>query len=129
MTVREDANKDVVRRFVAEWLQGRDAAALRRLCRDDMSFDWGILGAGRGIEALQRSEDGARAAFPDLEVHSRLLVAEADVVVNVSDVSGTQRGAWLGVPPTGLALSWTAAEIYRLSSGKISHRGTAVRGP
>ena len=31
-------------------------------------------------------------------------------------------GSWLGVPPTGRRAHWTAAEIYRVTDGKIAEQ-------
>jgi steroid delta-isomerase-like uncharacterized protein len=117
-----DANKELVRRFVDDWLGRGDADALRELCHADVEYDWGVLGRGRGVDELRSLEGSARDAFPDMVVRSRLMVAEGETVLNYSDVSGTHRGPWLGVEATGRAARWTAAEIYTVTDGKIARQ-------
>jgi predicted ester cyclase len=113
-------NKVVVERFVREWLQNRNHEILPEVCHVDIRFDWGALGSGHSIQQLREREESAREAFPDLQIRTRLLVAEGDVVINISQVAGTHTGWWLGLAPTGTRLTWSAAEIYQLSDGRIS---------
>ncbi len=59
------------------------------------------------------------AVFPDLSVEIEELVAEGDIVVERSTVTGTQQAEWFGVPATGRCATWTAIAAYRVTGGKI----------
>jgi predicted ester cyclase len=58
-------------------------------------------------------------AFPDLHVEIEDLIAEDDQVVARLSFSGTHRGDFRGIAPTGRPITFSAIRTYRLSSGKI----------
>jgi predicted ester cyclase len=47
------------------------------------------------------------------------LSAAGDEVLVRLVVSGTQEGALLGIPATGLSVQWDALDVFRLNGGKI----------
>jgi len=120
--VDAEANRALVRRFVDEWLNQRSRAALDEIAHPSFRFHWGPLGDGEGAEALAANEELARAAFPDILVEPEFVVADDTYVVNYSRVSGTHRGTWFGVAPTGRKATWTAVEIYRIEDGLIAEQ-------
>jgi predicted ester cyclase len=86
-----------------------------------------LTGAGPGIsdelvanEELRQRTRGLRAAFPDLEVETRLLLVEEDLVAGHFIGRGTHLGIFQGVPPTGRAWEarWTA--VYRVEDDRIA---------
>ena len=117
-----DANKALVRRFVKEWLNGHDADAFRAICAHDYVAHWGALGDGRGHEAVERMEKLVLDAFPDLRVETEWMIGEGDLVVQRSLMTGTHRGAWFGVAPTGKQAEWAAVEVYRIDGGKLAEQ-------
>jgi predicted ester cyclase len=60
------------------------------------------------------------AAFPDYREEIVELIAEGDTVVGRFTCSGTHRGEWLGIAPTGRRFE-QVAEVYwlRFKDGKI----------
>lgn len=68
---------------------------------------------GRGTAAL-------RAAFPDLRVIEAASISEGDRAAFRWVMSGTQRGEFLGVAPTGKRVEAMGMDIVRLSEGKIA---------
>ena len=60
------------------------------------------------------------AAFPDVAVTIDDIIAEGDRVVARMTVSGTHRGEYRGIPPTGKTAVVTEMTIYRISEGKIA---------
>lgn len=116
------ANRALVGRFVDEWLNQRDRAALDEIASADFVFHWGALGDGAGATALAEKEDLIRAAFPDLHVQPDFTVADSSFVVNRSLVTGTHQGTWFGVPPTGRRATWSAVEMYRIERGLIAEQ-------
>ena len=97
--------KQVVRRFVDEVLNGARPGSADELVSSD--------------ELLQRVER-LRSAFPDLEVETRLLLGESDLVAGHFVGRGTHAGLFQGVPATGR--SWEAActAVYRVEDGQIA---------
>jgi predicted ester cyclase len=119
--VAED-NKALVERFRLEWLNEHDVEAFREVCHPNIRFHWGVMGEGQGLEGLQRLEERARAGFPDINVSSEWMLGDGDYVIRRSTVTGTHRGTWFGIEPTGRWLRWTCMEAYRIQDGRIAEQ-------
>ncbi len=74
----------------------------------------------QGIEALKGFIAAIYGAFPDFDVAQEDLVVTEDKVAFRSTISGTFRGDFAGIPPTGKQTTWEAMGIYRIADGKIA---------
>lgn len=103
-----EQNKAVVRRLVAEVLNGGRLEALDELYAADL--------AG----AAKRWIAPFRESFPDMRMEIVDLVAEDETVVGRFACSGTHLGEWLGHPATGRRFE-AVAEVYgfRFRDGRI----------
>lgn len=72
-----------------------------------------------GIEAIRQIVRDFRAAFPDLRIAIQDLFAEGDKTVHRATTTGTHRGAFLGIPPTGKRVAFTSISICRWDGGKL----------
>ena len=63
-----------------------------------------------------------RNAFPDLGLEVNHMVTDADNVSFAYTVSGTHKGAFMGVAPTGKSFSVTGLQIGRFENGKLKER-------
>jgi predicted ester cyclase len=117
-----DDNRQLVERFVTEWLNERRRASLEAICHPKIAYHWGSLGDGDGVESLIAQEERARAAFPDITVVPSFTVADDRFVVNRSIVKGTHQGTWFGLAPTGNRATWSAIEIYRIADRRIAEQ-------
>ena len=115
-----EANKQLVRRFVSEWLNGHNEEAFRSMCTDDYEAHWGIFGTGRGCDEVARMEQYVLDAFPDLRAEAEWMIAEDDLVVQRTRMTATHQGTWFGVEPTGRTVEWTAIEVYRIRGDRIA---------
>jgi predicted ester cyclase len=104
-----ESSKELVRRLVEEVVNRRDPAPLAELAHDDFAAV-----ARRWISPF-------RSAFPDFTMEIVQLVAEGDTVVAHFRCSGTHRGEWLGVAPTGRRFE-NVDEIYvfRVRDGRLA---------
>lgn len=60
-----------------------------------------------------------RGAFPDIFFSVDDMIAEGDKVVSRYTITGTHRGEFMGVPPTGKHIRLTCIWIHRLENGRI----------
>jgi predicted ester cyclase len=105
-----DANKAIVRRLVAEVLNGGRLEVIDELYAPEVA------------PAARRWIAPFRASFPDVRMEVVDLVAEGDKVVGRFTCSATHRGAWLGHAPTGRRFERVAeVAIYRFRDGRIVH--------
>jgi predicted ester cyclase len=107
--MQTDGNKRLVRRLVDEVVNRRNAEPLDELAE------------GEFAELARRWISPFRAAFPDFRMEIVELVAENDTVVAHFRCSGTHRGEWLGLAPTGRRFE-DVDEIYifRIRNGKLA---------
>jgi predicted ester cyclase len=71
-----------------------------------------------GVEGARQLAGMFLTAFPDLHFTVEDMIAEGDKVVARITMSGTQQGAFMGIPPTGKHVAWTLIDINRVAGGK-----------
>ncbi len=59
-------------------------------------------------------------AFPDAQISVDASVAERDIVASRWTLTGTHRGEFQGVPPTGKAVTMVGIDFSRVVDGKIA---------
>lgn len=79
-------------------------------------------GQGPGPEGFRTFFSGLRTAFPDLKVEPQTLLAEGDQVGFAYKVTGTHRGDFMGVAPTGKGIEVRGMQIGRFEDGKMVER-------
>lgn len=104
-----DQNKELVRRYYADVLNGRNLDAVGDFYADE-----------RTIEGVQKGCFSYFAAFPDLHCSIDELIAEGDAVFCRSTMTGTHDGEYKGIPATGRNVSAEAAEVFRIADGKFA---------
>jgi steroid delta-isomerase-like uncharacterized protein len=76
----------------------------------------GVPEGKEGVKAMVKS---LRSAFPDFKIVINLQVAEGDLVVHHATTTGTMKGAFAGMPPSGKSAKWEAIHISRIKDGKV----------
>jgi predicted ester cyclase len=61
-----------------------------------------------------------RAAFEGLNVTIEDMVAEGDKVAARFTAHGIHKGVFMGLPPTGMHITMTGIEIFRIENDKIA---------
>jgi steroid delta-isomerase-like uncharacterized protein len=117
--VGTDENKALVRRFVAEAINGLRPEAIDELVSDGYTYH------APGMEIQGRNAIAGvfamlRAAFPDWHEEIEDLIAEGDRVVFRVTGRGTHRGDFQGVPPSGRAVTVAGTDIVRIEEGKLA---------
>jgi predicted ester cyclase len=81
-----------------------------------------------GREGFEAALRAFREAFPDLHVKASHLVAEGDLVVGRFEVTGTQRGPFMGIAATGNAIHYEEMAVVRFAGGKIVEHWSVADG-
>jgi steroid delta-isomerase-like uncharacterized protein len=78
----------------------------------------------RGTEEFIDTIKNLRSAFPDLHYEEREIISQGNKVIFVGNVTGTHRGNFFFIPPTGNKISYEAVHIHTIGDdGKIvEHR-------
>jgi steroid delta-isomerase-like uncharacterized protein len=73
-----------------------------------------------GAKALKQVWATLLRAYPDLHMTVEDLIAEGDKVVCRNVVTGTHRGEYMGIPPTGKSVTYNEMFIVRFEGGRIA---------
>lgn len=103
-----DENRELVRRYYADVLNGRNLDAVGEFYADE-----------RIVERVQGGCFAYFQAFPDLHLNIDELIAEDDRVFCRSTMTGTHDGEYKGIPATGRQVSSESAEVFRIADGKF----------
>ncbi|MEW2076609.1 ester cyclase [Streptomyces sp. NPDC013433] len=100
------------------------AEAVDELVAPDLLFHAPVPMGLSGAEALKRVWEVLLRAFPDIHVTVEETISEGDKVVVRNTVTGTHRGEYQGVPPTGKTVTYSEIFIFRFANGRVAE----VRG-
>jgi predicted ester cyclase len=114
MTVED--NKEVVRSFYAEAINGRDTYA----CERWLSKGFVHNGVKRGREGQREAVAYFLAAFEPLRHEILLLPAEDELVAAHQRWSGRHVGEFLGCAASGREVAFTSTAVLRLAGGEIA---------
>jgi steroid delta-isomerase-like uncharacterized protein len=103
-----EQNKDLVRRYYDQVINGRDLDAVGDYFADQRVAGWVRKGCFHYFQA-----------FPDLHTALDEFVAEGDRVFLRSTLTGTHDGEFRGIPATGHHVAVDSAEVFRIADGKF----------
>lgn len=114
-----EADKTLSRLHLEEvWNKG-DLAAVDRFYASDALLQAAPLPECRGAAAIKQMVTAIHSAFPDIHYTITELVAEPGVVVIRWVSTGTQQGEWMGLAPTGKAMTCNGTTTLHIAGGKI----------
>ena len=112
-----DANKAIIRNFFEQVWNQRDEAAIDRFIAEDAAGNDPDFGMGR--EGFKRQWRKWQEAFSDLHFEIEEMIAEGDTVVARWTLTGTHRGPFLGIAPTGRAIRVAGMSLDHLRDGVL----------
>jgi steroid delta-isomerase-like uncharacterized protein len=120
-----EQNKALFRRFVEEvFNQGNVSTIDEFLAPNFVEREVLPPGTPSGREGVKQLTMMFRTAFPDFNVSIDDMIAEGDKIVARTTWSGTQKGEFMGIPPSGKRVSFDVIDIIRISEGKgVEHWG------
>lgn len=119
-TTTETTNSAIVRRFFEVGPSQGDLAAADALLHPEFSLHTPLPTPGPGIEEMNNVITTCRAAFHGLHVTVDDIVADGEKVTARFTARGVHNGEFMGLPPTGRAITMTGIEIFRVQDGKIA---------
>jgi steroid delta-isomerase-like uncharacterized protein len=120
-----EQNKALVREMVEEvFNRGNMSKADDFLASDFVEREVLPPGIPSNREGVKLLASALRSAFPDFKATIDDMVAEGDKVVVRQTWSGTHKGEFMGIPPTGKSVSFGVIDIIRIAGGKgVEHWG------
>jgi steroid delta-isomerase-like uncharacterized protein len=121
-----DNDLKVVMRRLYDAFNAGDQHALDAVIADAFVEHEETPGIPPGKDGLKQFVAILHKAFPDVAFEVADIASEADKVWARVVVTGTQRGEWFGIPPTGRATKIEVFDICRIAGGQITeHWGLA----
>ncbi len=121
-----ESNKTLVRRFYEEVVN----AGNLDLIENFLSPEYAEIHDGKrhviGIEGAKVHTIGVRQTYPDLHISIDQQIAEGEWVVTCFTATGTHKGSWLGIKPTGKPVAFTGVNVDRVVNGRIVEHGGAA---
>ena len=114
-----EANKSAVRRLLEEFLSCGEPAVADEIFAPDFIDHNPSNPDLSGLDNIKRSVREWCRAFPDTRTAVDDLIAEADRVAARWTSTATHRGAFLGLPATGLGVTISGSGLFRLVDGRI----------
>jgi len=120
-----EQNKAVVRQMVEEILNQGNISLVDDLFAPAYAEHEELPpGMPRDREGFAMLIPVMHSAFPDFKATIEDMIAEGDRVVLRMTWSGTQKGEWMGMPPSGKSMSIGVIDILRIVGGKfVEHWG------
>lgn len=122
-TAQETGNKAIVARLEAAVSSGdweTIATAIDELVAQDALIRSPVPTDATGRQKLKEIFATLHRAYPDLRVELDDLIAEGDRVVACNTVTGTHRGEYMGIPPTGKSVTYNEIFVFRVADGRIA---------
>jgi predicted ester cyclase len=113
-----EANKALVRRYRAIHNSNNQDALDEIVAKDIVSHN-SLPGLPPGLEGGKMAHFAFLESFPDIQTTTDDLIAEGDKVVERYTARGTNKGSFMGAPPTGKKIEVGSMSIYRIADGKI----------
>ncbi len=111
-----------VQKNMGQSVNSGDWEALKMAFADNVKDHDPAPDQGPGPEGFVKFFRAFRAAFPDLTVAVDHLVADDDNVAIAYTITGTQKGTFHGIAPTGKKIHARGMQIARMERGKIVER-------
>ena len=119
-----EENKALVRRWVEEVVNAGNLAVADEIMAPHYAFYVASRPTPTDREGHKQLVAGFLHAFPDLRRNIEEMVGEGNKVVERWTDTGTHRGEFQGLAPTGKTISYAGITIWRIAEGKIVENKT-----
>lgn len=113
-------NRAIYERFVREVIEQGHVELIDELVSENVVSHSPMPGQTPGREGLKHSFRQFHAAFANLRIEIRDVIAEGEKVVGYFTVSGVHHGDFMGIPATGENIQYDEMAIVRIDGGKIA---------
>lgn len=119
-----ERNRELVRRLIEEDLNVLDRSVAAEIIAPDFFDPTNPPGMQHGLEGHNAIVELFHTAFPDVRWTIDDMLAEGDRVMVVLTMTGTHRGLFFGIEPTGKRVTVRGIHVLTIRDGKISeHQG------
>ena len=122
-----ETNKNIIQKYYASFNKGGDMPFEDYFSCDFIDHN-GYPGQIKGPEGVREGYKVWSRAFPDNHAELVEIIAENDKVAVRTIATGTHKGVFMGISPTGKVIRVEGVSIYRLEKGLIIERWGLTEG-
>ncbi len=122
-----ETNKNIIRQYYSAFNQGGEVPFESFFSPDFFDHN-GYPDQTRGPDGVREGYEIWSEAFPDHHAELTEVIAENDRVVVRTIATGTHRGDFLGIAPTGKKIRVEGIHIFRMNNGLICEKWGLVEG-
>ena len=115
----EEQNRALVEKYIQVWNQFDMNALDEYLSPEFKVFIPSSAGEPMSLEQFREWIEGVFAGFPDSHYDIADIFCQGNRVCVRWTYTATHQGEWAGIPATGIAVTGSAIEIFRVENGKI----------
>jgi steroid delta-isomerase-like uncharacterized protein len=115
-----------MRRFAEEFQSGGNESVAEELLAPDFVDHSPFPGVSPDRDGVKRLFAALHVAFHDLRAVIHDQIAEGDRVATRKTFRGTHRGEFLGISPTGRAVTFDVIDFVRIEKGRIAEQWNVV---
>jgi steroid delta-isomerase-like uncharacterized protein len=119
MAMGAEENRRLAQRFFDEVMNGMDATAAEEILAPEFATHHPNFPVARGPEGVLGVLNMLRSAIPDLQYAVQDTIADDATVAVRWLASGTHRGDFMGIQPTGNPVSVSGIDIFHVRAGRI----------
>jgi predicted ester cyclase len=124
MSVNE--NKHLSRKYIEEVINTGNVEHIDQYVSPDYAEIFDGKCYSLGIEGARQHILSVRNVYPDLTLTIDRQIAEGQYVATCFTARGTHQGTWLGIKPTGKAVTYVGVNVDKVVDGKITEHSGAV---
>ena len=117
-----EPTREAMEAVMLRWLAGirqRDLQALADMVSADCVIE-SLSGAGlAGKDGIKQLYGEWLSAFPDVAVHAQEMLVDGDRGVLSITMAGTDKGGFMGLPPTGRSFRLSIVIVLTVTDGQI----------
>ena len=114
------ANEREVLTFLRDVIDGHHGNHVAKYLTKNAAWHGGTVGTVAGRADVSGLFAGVVASLPNSHIVVWDIFGQGNQVAVRVTVSGTQKGALIGIPASGRNIHWTGEDLYTLKDGKIS---------
>lgn len=114
-----EQNRQLGARWAELWNADKSLDVVDEIVDENFISHSTPAGLPSGREGVRIWANVFRSAFPDIHSTADDVIVEGDKVVERFSASGTFKGDFMGIPPTGKSGGTTGINIFRVANGKI----------
>lgn len=119
-------NKALMVRYIEEFLNQQKFDLAEEIFAKDYALYAPHMTPVRSAQEMRRYHEAVRASFPDVHFKILDMISEGPMVTARWEAGGTHAKEYMGIPASGMYITWSGIDVLRIADGKIAEEWGAI---